>query len=556
MAPTSHEGRDVTTTELTATTAAERNALTHLAADARMLASHPNPNVVPVLEARWLAANRLAITRADVPASTLRQALERSGPMSESHVAEVLNEIGGVLDWAARANVVHRHVTSDSVYLQEKPRRVMVSFGLPAGTPGAPGGGDDDTVFLFDRCVDGATLARLAYEMLTAGLADDASVESLKAMRPEVSAEMLAAVEAGLNCPAGARPMTAGQFLALLPGGKAPRVDSAAIATAASAPVVPRDATTPVRAPAIPLAAPRVDTPDIVAVSAAPMAGVTPVPPAATPVVASPPVSPTGDAAPRRRRGRGLLVASMLALVLLIGATFALIQRGQSGADDTRVATTQRDDESAGDVDVAQTELPPDSTGLTAGETTTGEADASLPSSLPSNLPRPLPRSLPRAGQAEPQPQPPAREAPVERPQPHPQRQTGAVASAGTPTAGASSATRSRRAAVGVSGCASPAMADQRACLSGLIALSDRELTSIYQALLREVNERNGPEAVENIRVKQRAWLVTRDRACKSPAAQDGALWAQERAACLARQSDARALELARALAAIRSRGN
>lgn len=525
MAKKPEKGPVVTTSELTATNAAERNALTHLAADARMLTHNTHPNLVPVVEARWLAANRLLITRAKVKGSTLRQTLYAAGPMQEPRAIEILKDVGGVLDWAARGNIVNRQVTSDSVCFEKDTGRVMVSFGLPAvfGDEGVVAGNavaGADTAFLFERCADGATLAHLAYEMLTAHRAGEASIESLKAVRPETSPEMVAAIDAGLSCSADAS-LSARQFLAKLPdGGGTPSVGVPAIAAAAAAPIVPKRASAAVP-PSAPAARPE---PDAVTVPA----------PRPGPAAAPPPAGP-----PARRRGRGLLIASMLALVLLVGTTFALIQR-ERGSDESRIAMNQRDAD-AGDVDVIATEpLPPDPGGLTTDRDMPTQPEVprdTLPSSLPSNLPAPLPEQLPPAREPMPETRPEQEPQPVQQAPPPPEVPREA---APPPSAAAT-------------GCSSPAMADQRACLNNLIASNDQELNAVYGALIRTVEERQGEAAAERIRVDQRAWLNSRDRACRTPEARDGTLWARERAACLARRSDARALELARALASARS---
>lgn len=530
------DDRAVTTTELTASNAAERNALTHLAADARMLTHNSHPNLVPVVEARWLAANRLAILRTKVKGSSLRQTIDAVGPMPEARVTEILKDVGGVLEWAARGNIVHRHVSSDSVCFQKGSGRVMVSFGLPAALHGSAEPGTPDTSFLLDRCADAATLARLAYEMLTGHQPGDASAESLKAVRPDVSEQMVTAVEAGLSCLTGAPALGAQQFLAMLAGGEAPRATTAGIATAASAPVVPRAAAVPVPPPSIPLT-------NVSKADAAP--------PRLRPVAASVPPAvgsaPPAHHAPRKRKGRGMLIASIIALLVVVGATFALIQR-ERGRDETRIAANAGNADATGDVDVLPTEpLPADPGALTTdGNLPQQGFDPELPSSLPSNTDEPLPNSLPSAAPPLPSRIEPSPVAPA------PVTPAPAMPQQPIPSAPPAQQEPSPPAA-GATGCDSPAMADQRACLNDLIASSDRELTSVYQALLRSVEERRGESAVEDVRSRQRAWLQRRDGACRNPAAVDGRLWARERAACMARQSDARALELARELANVRS---
>lgn len=255
-----------------------------------------------------------------------------------------------------------------------------------------------------------------------------------------------------------------------------------------------------------------------------------------------------------------MLIASMIALLLVVGATFMLIQR-ERGQDETRIAANARNADAAGDVDVVATEpLPADPGGLTTDGALPGPGqDQQLPPELPSELPSnvgELPETLPSTtpplpGSIEPSPATPSPTAPAPVPPP---AVTPEASAPQQPIPGARPVdTQPAPAVAAATGCASPAMADQRACLDDLLAASDRELTSVYQALLRSVEERDGAGAVEDVRSRQRAWLQRRDSACRSPAAVDGQLWARERAACMARQSDARALELARELAAVRS---
>ena len=105
--------------------------------------------------------------------------------------------------------------------------------------------------------------------------------------------------------------------------------------------------------------------------------------------------------------------------------------------------------------------------------------------------------------------------------------------------------------------CASPALDDQRRCLLGYLANSDRELDRNYQALITqlksEARTRKGapePPAVQRLRSAQRSWLVYRDDECrKRTRADEGPLWAPVRAKCLAEYSALRARELEDALA-------
>jgi serine/threonine protein kinase len=100
--------------------------------------------------------------------------------------------------------------------------------------------------------------------------------------------------------------------------------------------------------------------------------------------------------------------------------------------------------------------------------------------------------------------------------------------------------------------CASPSMADQRACLLAHIARNDTSLQRVYDALIAELRRNAGvrrgapdPPAVTRLRVEQRAWVVARDRECtRHPAPGSVEYWAKPLAECFARVSAARENEL------------
>ena len=530
------DGRRVTITVIDATTPAQRNALTHLAADSRLLTGGRHPGVVPIVETRWLAANRLAIVRVQMRGSTLRATLDGVGPMPEGRVVEILKDVGEVLDWAARSGIVHRGLNSHAVCFQKGSGRVMVSFGLPAVLE--PGNAHlvDETAFVLERCIDGATLARLGYEMLTAHHAGDASAENLRAVRPDLPPRTAEAIETGLRCGPDSKPFGARQFLAALTG-EEPEVGATAIATAASAAVVPRGATTPVPPPQLPLGGPSVGFPTLrEGAHAAEHARPTELPPIASPQDMSrppryiPPQEPVGGgphgagAPPRRRRGRAALLVSLVVALALAGGTFYLIDRERK--ETTVAAARQGETEEAGDVEVPRQEppreLPPDPGALIADSPGVTVPGATLPgvpvprtdSVLPPAAPAARPVITP----------PPPRPAPrVTQPS---QRQTEAL-------------------------CASPDANDQAECFRTRLAARDADLNSVYQALARELSARDGRAAVETLRYEQRAWLADRDRRCRDNAS--GGVWAPATVECMGRISDSRALTLARRLARVRS---
>jgi len=104
--------------------------------------------------------------------------------------------------------------------------------------------------------------------------------------------------------------------------------------------------------------------------------------------------------------------------------------------------------------------------------------------------------------------------------------------------------------------CASPALLDQRRCLTSYLARSDVALDHNYQSLItaleREAGTQPGgrePPTVLRLRTAQRNWLIYRDDECRRRGAgTEGPLWAPTRATCLAEYSDQRSQELANAL--------
>jgi uncharacterized protein YecT (DUF1311 family) len=101
--------------------------------------------------------------------------------------------------------------------------------------------------------------------------------------------------------------------------------------------------------------------------------------------------------------------------------------------------------------------------------------------------------------------------------------------------------------------CDSPAPVDQRSCLNRSIAENDADLNRTYQELIAQSRKSGGPELEGRFREAQRNWVNQRDAECRD--AGDGALWARQRARCLANKSTSRTAELRRSLNSLRGQG-
>ena len=108
--------------------------------------------------------------------------------------------------------------------------------------------------------------------------------------------------------------------------------------------------------------------------------------------------------------------------------------------------------------------------------------------------------------------------------------------------------------------CAVPSMADQRACLLALIAVSDAPLQRVYDSLITETRRRadaspgaTDPPAVTRLRTEQRQWVADRERDCtRDPAPGFVPLWAEPISGCFARMAATRQDELRSALVRVK----
>jgi serine/threonine protein kinase len=180
--------RDVTITVVHSRDEADRQMLTQLAADTRILASARHPNIIPVLEGRQLWADTFAVVRARVRGSTLHQLVAEIGPLPLPRAA--LENINAALEWARKGGILLRQVSPDEVVFQQGSGRVLLAF--------------DPTIPMadssLDRCADARTIGRLAWEMLAGRPVDDPSGKSLTALRPDLPKRIIDETNALMNC--------------------------------------------------------------------------------------------------------------------------------------------------------------------------------------------------------------------------------------------------------------------------------------------------------------------------------------------------------------------
>lgn len=500
--------------------------LTELASDARVLSAVRHPNVVPVIEGRWLGDDLFAVVRARVRGSSLDQTLSAVGPLSLARAASALEQVNAALEWARTNGVSHRHVSADSLVFQQGSGRVLVGLD-PAPEPSHP---------LPNACDDARTIGELAFAMFTGYHEAMERPASLEQARPELPPRIADATNALLACDRSGAAPDVRAYLALLAAAETEEAVPAAMPAAAAA--------------------------EEAAVGAAAGASIG----GATAGAAKAAAAPAADVVVVNSSfGFNARLVTALAVAAAIIVMGILLLRQRSG-ESHRDATTSIDStvQASGDVAsrarAADTALlaavpqqpiitapPIDSSALAPTPQppvqvyqppayATPPVDTSVggnvsPIAPPGTRRHEPTRTIPPAVYL---PAPAPASPPTDTTRPPATTGTGAVATPSAPPGDA---------------CASPAAADQQSCLSTAVQQGDRALNDVYQqlvtALRRKAHVQPGdpdPPAVDDLRSTQRQWMESRDAACH--AAGDGPLYARARAACYADQASQRTREL------------
>ncbi|MEP6991679.1 MAG: hypothetical protein ABJA80_12185 [bacterium] len=156
----------------------EGNALSHLAADTKLLAGTSHRRLLPVIEGRWIGKDAFAVITQRTTDPSVADRLAQGEKFSTTRVAAILREVNGLLEWARDHNVIHRAVTADHLYLEPKTDRVRIAFSVSPIR----------RIQQSDAATDDArTIVRLAMAMLT-GIEDPSSYDgrTLAELRPEL----------------------------------------------------------------------------------------------------------------------------------------------------------------------------------------------------------------------------------------------------------------------------------------------------------------------------------------------------------------------------------
>ena len=183
------DGTDVLITVVDAPEGDEGNALNHLASDVKIMAAHPHPGVLGVLEGHWVGESFAVVTQRPAAPTLDELLVRRAEEFPFVRIATILRDINAALVWARERGVVHRALSQETVFVEAGSDRTMVSFGVrPIGLTDVPGEEEDNRA-----------IAELAALMFTRGRKLAEGEATLAQMRPGLPASLVTQTEALLG---------------------------------------------------------------------------------------------------------------------------------------------------------------------------------------------------------------------------------------------------------------------------------------------------------------------------------------------------------------------
>jgi hypothetical protein len=183
------DGTDVLITVVDAPEGDEGNALNHLASDVKIMATHPHPGVLGVLEGHWVGESFAVVTQRPAAPTLDELLVRRAEEFPFVRIATILRDINAALVWARERGVVHRALSQETVFVEAGSDRTMVSFGVkPIGLTDVPGEAEDNRA-----------IAELAALMFTRGRKLVEGEATLAEMRPGLPSSLVTQTEALLG---------------------------------------------------------------------------------------------------------------------------------------------------------------------------------------------------------------------------------------------------------------------------------------------------------------------------------------------------------------------
>ncbi|MEO9036564.1 MAG: hypothetical protein ABI442_13715 [Gemmatimonadaceae bacterium] len=185
----------------------DNNALSHFAADTKLLSAVRHPGVLRPIDGRWIGTNAFAVISDRPRGVTLRQSLASGERVSSPRVASILQELNGLLAWAREQGVVHRGVSLDAVFVEPMTERLQVTLlPTPISVDRVP-----------DATADASTIGKLSWSLLAGRVLDSTdSKESLAALRPDLAQRVVDAVDNMRSAPGDVVHPDVGDFIATI----------------------------------------------------------------------------------------------------------------------------------------------------------------------------------------------------------------------------------------------------------------------------------------------------------------------------------------------------
>ncbi|MDQ6885750.1 MAG: serine/threonine protein kinase [Gemmatimonadota bacterium] len=119
----------------------DEEALSRVAREASYAASLRHPNILPVIAARDLGDEGVALVMEFVPGRTLKRRIREDGPLPFSEAARVLRDIASALAHAHSRGIIHRDVKPENIFLEDATPEPDVPDAERSGGATAGAGG-------------------------------------------------------------------------------------------------------------------------------------------------------------------------------------------------------------------------------------------------------------------------------------------------------------------------------------------------------------------------------------------------------------------------------
>ena len=114
----------------------DEEALARFAREARLVAQLQHPNIVQIRAVLDLDNSELAIVMEHLAGRTLRHLLSRDGFLTPPRAERIIRDIGGALEAAHAAGIIHRDVKPENIFVEDEGRAVLADFGLARSMTG------------------------------------------------------------------------------------------------------------------------------------------------------------------------------------------------------------------------------------------------------------------------------------------------------------------------------------------------------------------------------------------------------------------------------------